>query len=191
MKYTHRGIFRQFRFYSTVDCQFAMGSVTRVILMCVVAFEAFIGGIYAAQTNMCPFYDKVRNGFTNISRALDGLNITAGVNSNTQNFLMSYDSTGQPISGLIYDILAEVGQRGGFKVLYEVIRTPKGLTLTQQLQYNLPRVDIMASKYFIDSTARRAVGIGFTYGSIVASVQFTETNLSPLARCLRALWMHL
>jgi hypothetical protein len=127
------------------------------------SFILHLSAVYALQTNFCPHYDKVRLGLSNISTALQGFNITAGVNTNTAKFFMTYDSTGQPISGLVLDVLGEISNRGGFSVNYEVVKTPKGYSLTKQLEYALPKVDIMVSKYYIDSTARRAAGIGFTY----------------------------
>ncbi len=126
-------------------------------------FSLFFYLSFSLQTNLCPRYDDVRLGRRNISTALAGHNLTAGVNSNTAPFLMTYNSTGQPIKGLIHDILKEIASRGQFQIIYQVVKTPKGYSLTQQLEYALPKVDIMASKYYIDSTSRRSAGIGFTY----------------------------
>lgn len=89
---------------------------------------------------------------------------------------MTYNHSGQPIKGLVFDVLTEVSKRGGFDIIYKVVKTPKGLTLTQQLEYALPKVDILASKYYIDSTSRRSAGIGFTYGFVDASLVLITTS---------------
>jgi hypothetical protein len=142
-----------------------MPPLTSVAPCLALALLSLLSTSCALQTNFCPRYDEVRLGTQNISTALRGHNITAGVNTNTAKFLMTYDSTGQPTHGLVYDILSEISRRGEFDIIYQVVKTPKGLSLTQQLQYALPKVDIMVSKYYIDSPSRRSAGIGFSYVS--------------------------
>jgi hypothetical protein len=99
-----------------------------------------------------PFYMKMKTNLVKLPVKLEGVN---------QDLFIKMT---QPVSGLMYDFMAELATRGGFRINY--VMTPNITffpTNNDYLNAVLPYVDIYAAGAIPDTNARRGLGYGFSF----------------------------
>ena len=122
-----------------------------------------LGTNYA--NNLCPYTQAVYNGTKSPYFALQGLTISVAVNPDAPLFSFTFNKT-TPNGGFLYTLVNTIAARGGFAVQWVV--TPAYNSYSSGTTYMtsiLPYVDIYGN-VASDTVARRAVGIGFTDGTV-------------------------
>lgn len=126
------------------------------------------------RSNFCTTNMQLLRGqVPDLSIALQGHVVTAGVHQGTPGFALTFstNSSTVPNGGFFYTVMQEIARRGGFTVQYVLF--PNCMTTlgtTTCLKVNLPHVDVYANNWYSDTPARRTAGIGFMNELVDASV---------------------
>jgi len=106
----------------------------------------------AFTIDVVPFYMKLKTDLVKLPVRLEGV------------FQDLFIKKTLPVSGLMYDFMAELATRGGFLINY--VMTPNSTSFPTNNDYLnavLPHVDIYAAGAIPDTNARRGLGYGFSF----------------------------